>query len=111
MGPQNGIVGGNFGMDLPETTQPEQDLTEEKNMARFSQSAEFKRLETYAHGRMEFYQKYLPNGKSVIDDGLSMAERGEMWVAANVVIGEFNALLGAYTNAKEVVQNARRKNT
>lgn len=106
MGPQNGVVGDNtnFGTELPTTMPPEQDLTEEKNMAKFSQSAEFKRLEEYAKGRIEFYQKYLPNGDNLLSADVAKAK--EMWIPANIVIGEFNALLSAYTNAKDAVNKA-----
>lgn len=107
-GPQHGIVGDEgFGLDIPQTDLPEQDLSEERNMAKFSKTNEFKRLQEYARGRIEFYQTYLPDGRNVTAiSGMSNEELVVFWKAANVVIGEFNALLSAYNNANEVVKAA-----
>ena len=41
---QNGLIGDNYGIDLPQMEVDKQDLDEEKRMARFSKSKEFKKL-------------------------------------------------------------------
>lgn len=103
MGPQNGIMGDNFGIDLPQAQVDKSALDEEKAMARFSKSKEFKKLKEMMEARIEFYQKALPDGRPIT--AVDGRERAEMWVIANAVIGEFNMILGAYENAKEVTKN------
>lgn len=103
MGPQNGIMGDNFGIDLPQAQVDKSALDEEKAMARFSKSKEFKKLKEMMEARINFYQKALPDGRPITAvDGM---ERAEMWVIANAVIGEFNMILSAYENAREVTKN------
>jgi len=97
----NGIIGDNYGMDLPLSQVDEDSLNDEKKMAKFTKTAEFKRMKQYAEGRIKFYQDFLPNGKEV--DALVTPSD---WALANTVIREFNMLLGAYDNANEVVRNA-----
>jgi hypothetical protein len=106
IGAQNAIVGDEFGIDLPETEQLEDQRAEEKSMARFSKTKEFKALKSKIDERIEFYQKVLPDGRPLT--AVEAAERAEQWVIANVVIGEFKAILQAYTQAKEAVEDATR---
>lgn len=103
MGPANGIMGDNYGIDIPQVNVDKSQLDEEKAMARFSKSKEFKKLKEMMEARMEFYQKALPDGRPIT--AVDTAERAQMWVVANAVIGEFNLLLDAYENAKEVTKN------
>lgn len=100
---QNGIMGDSFGIDLPQAQVDKSALDEEKAMARFSKSKEFKKLKEMMEARINFYQKALPDGRPITAvDGM---ERAEMWVIANAVIGEFNMILSAYENAREVTKN------
>ncbi len=102
MGAQNGLIGDDFGIDLPQTQVQEQDLTVERNMAKFSKTAEFRKLEDYVNARVAFYQGHLPNGNPVVGDKVpSPAD----WVIANAVIAEFNGILNAYNEAREAVDS------
>jgi len=102
---QNGIIGDNYGIDIPDVSLDQNSLDEEKSMARFSKSREFKRLKEIIEARIDFYQKALPDGRPV--SAVDTAERAQMWVVANAVIGEFNLILQAYENAKEAVKDGR----
>lgn len=100
MGAQNGIIGDDFGIDLPQTQVPEQDLTVEKNMAKFSKTAEFKKLKSYLNERIAYYQTHLPGGKVVGED----MPTPEDWVVANAIIAEFKSVLVLYEAAGEAVE-------
>lgn len=114
-GAQNGITGDDFGTELPESLVDEAALTEERNMAKFSKTKEYKVLRDYMERRIEFFQTYLPDGNS-ITGGLNAnkeqvpylddATIASYWRAANIVIGEFKSVLQAYDNANEAVRNA-----
>lgn len=103
MGPQNGIIGDNYGIDLPELQVDKDVLAEEKAKARFSKTREFKRLKEQMQARIDFYQRALPDGRPLT--AVDATERGNMWVIANAVIGEFNMLIADYENAAEVTKN------
>lgn len=104
MGPQNGIIGDNYGIDLPSLQVDKDVLAEERAKARFSKSKEFKRLKEQMEARIDFYQKALPDGRPLTAAG-DMVEIGQMWVIANAVIGEFKMLIADYENAAEVTKN------
>jgi len=101
MGAQNGIIGNDMGMDLPVTRMEEEDLSNERLMAKFSKTNEFKKLKEHIESRIAFYQTCLPNG-SPIAQGRPLAED---WRVANSIIGEFRAILLSYEAAKEAVEN------
>jgi hypothetical protein len=96
------------------TELPEQDLTAERNAAKFSRTKEFAEIKTYLTGRIQFYQDYLPHGEPVLaasqEDLLALGQR---WVVANAIIGELTAIISAYEQAAEVVKAdaARRQNS
>lgn len=100
---QNGIIGDTYGIDLPNVNVGEEQLNEEKAMARFSKSKEFKKLKEIMQSRIDFYQKALPDGRALTE--VDTAERAHMWLVANAVIGEFKMILAAYEDAAEVVKN------
>lgn len=102
-GAQNGLVGDSFGVDLPHVEIDQNILNDEKKMAKFSRTAEFKRQKDYLEERISFYQTKLPNGLEV---GLEVAPSAEDWRVANRVIGEFKAFLAQYEYAKEAVDDA-----
>lgn len=110
-GPQNAVLGDQANpLEVPETQVDESEIKELEHRARFSKTAEFKALKEHCRQRALFYQQYLPNGEAVA--GQKDPEKlGEMWIAANIVIGEFNALIGSYELAAEEVKarNAQRK--
>lgn len=100
---QNGIIGNNSGIDLPLTQVDTQVLDEEKKMARFSKTDEFKRLKEHLDERITFYQTFLPDGRPLNSD-----VKAENWVIANAIIGELKAIIMAYEQANQVVADASR---
>jgi shikimate kinase len=102
---QHGLIGDNYGIDLPSVEVDKDELDEEKRMARFSKSKEYKKLKQIMESRIEFYQKALPDGRPLTE--VDTAERAHMWVVANAVIGEFKMVLAAYEDANEVVKNVQ----
>lgn len=102
-----GIIGDAYPTELPVTDVPTQDLTEEKKMAKFSKTAEFKRLKSHIQERIDFYQKFLPNGTSVLEAD-TVEELGQKWLVANAIVTEFNAIIDAYELANEAVKDAQR---
>lgn len=106
---QNGIIGDSYGTELPVSQVEKQDLTDEKKMARFSKSVEFQRLRDYLEERIGFYQSHLPGGTDFIAATTykEYEQLGRDAVVANVIIGEFKAVIQAYENAKEAVDAER----
>lgn len=103
IGPANGIVGDSMGTDLPHAVLPEQGLQEERAMARFSKTKEFKRLKTHLEDRIAFFEKTLPTGVAPESVVKTNAQLGEDWRVANLVIAELKGIINAYEIAKEVV--------
>ena len=101
MQPQNGIIGSNA-VDLPVAQPDQQVLDEEKKIAKYSKSAEFQRLADYMRGRIEFYQRCLPNGVEI--ENLPPEDQQKMWGPANTVIREFNAVIKFYEETAAVVE-------
>lgn len=109
-GPVNSPIGDlDEPTNLPVTTVPEDVLAEEKKLAKYSQTAEFKRLKDYLEARISFFQNYLPDGRPInaLDPDVNLSEQ---WRAANIVIAEFKGVLAEYANAKEVVDAVGRQN-
>ena len=98
----NGIIGDAYGTELPQTQMPEELLVEEKAMARFSKSKEFAHLKKHIEDRIRYYQAFLPNGKTVVEGATA-----EDWRVANVIIGEFQAVIDAYERAREIVNESK----
>lgn len=116
--PNNAIIGDESGIDLPQAPENIVDLSEEKKMARYSRSKEFKRLREYMEGRIEFFQTYLPDGRSI--NGGTDAKGGSIdlldndllatyWRTANIVIAEFQLIINEYDRINQVVQDDRRQ--
>lgn len=109
MQPDNAIIGDAQGIDLPQALVNEQDLTKEKNMAKYSKSKEFQDIREYWEGRISFFQTFLPNGteaRFVVPD----EKVAQQWVLASNIIVEIKAFLSQYDNAREIVENAGREN-
>lgn len=102
-GPVNALIGDDFGMEIPRTVVDEDELLDEKKMARFSKTKEFKKLKEHIESRIEFYQQYLPDGRPIA--GVNVDSNN--WVIANAIIGEFKAILAAYELANEAVRNVQ----
>lgn len=111
MGSQNVIMGDDtsFGTDMPQTRTPEAAFAELLKSAKFSKTAEFKELKKYLEQKIEFYKAYLPDGRPVGTIPLPFDEMAKMWIAANVIIGEFQAIIGVYEGAAQQVKDATAK--
>ena len=107
-GPQNAIVGElDEPTSIPETIISDEELQEELKMAKYSKSAEFKRLKEYMEARIQFFSQYFPNGTPI--DQIPKEERDGYWVAATIITREFQNVIDSYDRAKEVVNNANTK--
>jgi hypothetical protein len=105
MASQNGIIGeGDFGTSIPETQQEENPLVEERKMAKFTRTAEYKRQKAWVEDKIKLYQNYLPDGRKVAS--MPMAERGEHWTVANEIIQVLNEFLTSYESSVEIVKEA-----
>lgn len=100
---QNGIIGDSAGIDLPQAVVDNNQFQEEKMMAAFSRTDEFKRLKQHLEERIKFYETYLPSGSPAGTTELSNEKLGENWKVANQVITEFRAVISAYEIANEVL--------
>jgi hypothetical protein len=110
-GPVNAIVGDqDLPTAMPQTEVPEEALTEEKKMAKYSQSEEFKRLREFMEDRITFYQNFMPDGRSVKEVSLQDWELAQGWKVANIVITEFQGVINAYDRAQEALKDAGRQN-
>jgi hypothetical protein len=101
MEPQNNLIGDITGVELPHMNLEKEVLVEEKKMAKYSKTKEFKRIKEHCEDRIKFYQHYLPNGTEV---ALDVRPTAEDWAVANRVIGELKALMNMYQIASEAVK-------
>lgn len=99
-GAQNGIVGDDFGVTIPETQVAEDALIEEKKAAKYSRSHEYKKLKAHWEERIKYYQTFLPDGRPVV--GLDKVDPN-MWVVANTIIAELQNVMNYYEDASEIV--------
>jgi hypothetical protein len=90
-------------LDLPEPSLDEKELVVEKQMANYTKTEDFKRIQEYCQSRIDFYQTHLPDGKII---GLEVKPTDKDWATANIIISEFKLLMGNYVNATEAVENA-----
>lgn len=114
-GPANGVMGDYPDpIEIPETTVNPEVLVEERKLAKYSKTAEFKRLKEFMDARVSFYQRYLPSGAQVegtpsdgykvnLSKDIPPDQLGSYWVAACIVIKEFENVLNEYANAAEAV--------
>lgn len=102
---QYGIIGDTMGVDLPQMEMEETSLAEEKKMAKYSRSTEFKRIQDHFNDRIAFYQTHLPDGRNV---GSGKIPTPEEWLAANVIIGEFKLVINMFEIANEAVKDSVR---
>lgn len=103
MASQNAIIGDNdYGTSLPETTIDTDSLAIEKKAAKFSRTAEYKRLKEHMDARVKFYQTFLPDGRAIITG--SKDEQIAAWDRANCVIAEFTEIMNFYETAQEMVK-------
>jgi DNA replication initiation complex subunit (GINS family) len=102
-----GIIGDTFGTDLPQTEVSKEQLEAEQSAARFAKSTEYQQLKEHFENRISFYQTFLPGGEPVGTTKMTPEERSLQWQLANVIIGEFEQVLGIYELAKESVDGRK----
>lgn len=96
---QNGIIGDELGIDLPQKPLDETIVNEIKHKAKYSRSTEYKELRQKAQARIDFYQRFLPNGTPLgAEDRKSIEGK---WEVANLLIAELLNLFDEYENAEE----------
>ena len=106
MGPENVIQGDNGGMMPPQLPQAQADDTQLKELqeaAKFAKSKHYKELKAHLDRRIDFYQKYLPDG-TAIGTQPDNPDTARMWIVANVIIAEIKAVTSVYDNAAEMLQ-------
>lgn len=108
MEPLNGILGDAQSVDLPKAQLDEAGLNEERRMAKYSKTDEFKRIKKHFEERIKFYQSFLPDGRSVVD--VPVSELGNKWLLANAIIIEFEAIINIYEQATTAVEEANKAN-
>lgn len=101
-GPQNGIVGNDYGIDIPETEYTDDQLVDVKKMAKFTRTAEYARQNAWAEAKIKFYQQYLPNGQDI--STVAPETRDAYWVAANEIIKLLNEFLTSYESSAEEIK-------
>lgn len=98
----NGLIDEMGGIDLPQKPVDETAIKELKSKAKYSQSKEFRELRAKADARVEFYQKFLPDGRPI-----GTANRADMerkWENANLIIAEINGLFDEFDNAEQILK-------
>lgn len=104
MGPQNGIVGDEFGTDLPETQVDERELKEAEKVSKYSRSHEYKKLKASWEATIERYKTHLPDGRPVTMNDLDLEELGRRWIVANTIIAELTSVMNYYENADQTIE-------
>jgi hypothetical protein len=102
-----GIVGDANVTDLPETSVDNEQLVEEKKMAKYSKTAEFKQIKDYMEARIEFWKLRQPNGTPMVAKQVTQDMVND-WVVANHIIAEFQAFLSEFENASKAVEDVQR---
>lgn len=95
------------GVTPPVMEMPAEELKEEKQMAKFAKTQEFKKLKEHFEARIEYYQSFLPDGRPLTS--ANKEERNDMWLVANAIIGELKLVIQAYEQAAEAVKNVSRR--
>lgn len=97
-----GLLGDISSTELPEKPVDEEVVGELRRKAKYSRSKEFAELKAHMEQRIDFYQKYLPNGQPVA--ALSSEDAGKYYVVANIVIAELKQVIDGYESANEQVK-------
>lgn len=95
----HGIIGDDYGTSLPETKVDEEQIKAEQAMQKYAQSDEYGRIKEHLQGRIDFYQKYLPDGRAV--GAIPKKDLEDMWIVANCIIGEFETVIASYDQISE----------
>lgn len=103
---EHGIIGDQYGTELPQAQLQEEIVNEAKGRARFSKTKEYQELKSHLEERIEFHKKMLPSGKAVMhaQGNNTLTRLGEQWVVANNVIAELQGVLDVYEAAAETIK-------
>lgn len=102
----NGLVGDDYGVEIPQSQVPDNKaLVEEKKIAKYSKSREFQRIKEYFETRIEFYQKNLPDGREIGP----YTPTSEDWRVANLLIKEFKVLTKSYESIAETIDEIAKR--
>lgn len=93
---------GDYGTSLPETQVDNDALAEPRKAAKFSRTAEFKRLRDHIEAKIVHYQSNMPDGTPI--PLAKQEEAVRQWQIATIVIGEFKEILNYYEQASELVK-------
>jgi hypothetical protein len=110
-GAQNAVLGDqDLPLELPQSSADADGRAEERQMAKYSESEEYRRIKDHLQDRIKFFQKYFPGGQPV--KVLPVAEREAYWVAACVITDELQSIINDYDQIREGVKkaNARSEN-
>lgn len=104
MAQPQGVIG-DLDTQLPQTEVNEQSLEEEKKLAQYSKTAEYRRLKQFLEDRISYYQHFLPGSTARLKDTSIREEDLPMyWKIADTVIGEFQNIIDQYEQAREAVE-------
>lgn len=104
---EHGIIGDQYGIELPQAQLQEEIVNEAKGRARFSKTKEYQELKSHLEQRIDFYKKALPDGTTILQSGYSLEKLGEKWLVANTIVAELESIIQAYEDAVETVKNSR----
>lgn len=97
---QFGLVGDATGTELPQAMPNDDAKNELRKKAKYSRSKEFQELKAHMEVRIEFYQKFLPNGEPVA----TQKDPAQHWKLANIIIAELQQVIDMYENANEMLK-------
>lgn len=106
-GPANAIMGDDFGTDIPETNIPDNQLLDEKKMAKFTRTAEYARQKRWIDEKVKYYKQFTPDGRPIASvDPNNLATH---WVVANEIISVLEEFRTSYEEAAEIVKEVEGK--
>lgn len=89
-------------IDLPIQQIDDEAKKQELAITKLTESKEWKELRKHFESRKEFYRSFLPGGGEVKD--VSLEEAGKMWMVANAIIAELDAVIVTY---EEIAKSVR----
>ena len=89
-------------IDLPIQQIDDEAKKQELAITKLTESKEWKELRKHFESRKEFYATFLPDGREV--KSVSLEEAGKMWMVANTIIAELDAVIVTY---EEIAKSVR----
>lgn len=105
MTPDNVLLGDLSQFEPPVKSDDEvnQEVAELRKKAKYNRSKEFGELKEYMQQRIDFYQKYLPDGRAIAT--ISQEDASRNWPIASIVIAELQLVIDSYQDAEEQFKN------